>query len=68
MIKIDGADIRGVSLESLRANIALVSQDVTLFNDTIAANIGLGDLSASQDEIRAAAIAADAHDLSLIHI
>ena len=61
-IKIDGADIRGVSLESLRANIALVSQDVTLFNDTIAANIGLGDLSASQDEIRAAAIAADAHD------
>ena len=35
---------------------------MTLFNDTIAANIGLGDLSASQDEIRAAAIAADAHD------
>jgi len=61
-IKIDGADIRGVSLESLRRNIALVSQDVTLFNDTISANIGLGDLSASQDDIRAAAIAADAHD------
>ncbi len=61
-IKIDGVDIRSVSLESLRANIALVSQDVTLFHDTIAANIGLGDLNANQDDIRAAAIAADAHD------
>ncbi|MEP1229721.1 MAG: ATP-binding cassette domain-containing protein, partial [Litorimonas sp.] len=61
-IKIDGADIRGISLESLRANIALVSQDVTLFHDTIVANIGYGNLSASQNDIRAAAIAADAHD------
>ena len=61
-IKVDGVDIRGISLESLRANIALVSQDVTLFNDTIAANIGLGDLNANHDKIRAAAIAADAHD------
>ena len=61
-IKIDGVDIRGISLESLRANIALVSQDVTLFNDTITANISLGDLSANQDKIRAAAMAADAHD------
>jgi len=61
-ITIDGADIRGISLESLRKNIALVSQDVTLFNDTIAANIGLGDLTATRDDIRAAAIVADAHD------
>lgn len=61
-IKIDGADIRSISLESLRANIAIVSQDITLFNDTIAANIGLGDLGANQDKIRAAALAADAHD------
>jgi len=60
-VKVDGADIRGVSLASLRRNIALVSQDVTLFNNTIAANIGLSDLTATQDEIRAAAIAADAH-------
>jgi len=41
--------------------MALVSQGVTLFNDTIAANIGFGDLSASRDDIIAAAIAADAH-------
>jgi len=60
-VKIDGQDVRDITLSSLRASMALVSQGVTLFNDTIAANIGFGDLSASRDDIIAAAIAADAH-------
>ena len=59
-IKIDDQDIRNVTLESLRRQIALVSQDVTLFNDSVAANIGYGDLSASRDDIIKAARAADA--------
>lgn len=61
-ILIDGRDIRDVSLASLRANIAIVSQDVTLFDDTIAANIGLGRLDASRSDIVEAAKVAGAHD------
>ena len=53
---IDGQDIMELPLESLREQVALVSQDVTLFNDTVAANIAYGDMEgASRDEIRAAA-------------
>ena len=61
-VAIDNRDIRGVTLKSLRSHIALVSQDITLFDDTIAANIGFGKLGASMDEIKAAAKAAAAHD------
>ena len=61
-IKIDGQNISDVTQTSLRAQIAVVSQDTTLFHDTIAANIGLGDLSADRDAIIAAAKSADAHD------
>ncbi len=61
-ITIDGQDIRGVTLKSLRANLALVSQGVTLFNDSVAANIKFGDPSATMEEVRSAAKAADAHD------
>ena len=61
-ITIDGQDIRAVTVESLRGAIAMVSQDVTLFDDTIRANIALGRLEASQDEIVAAATAAAAHE------
>ena len=61
-ISIDGHDVRHVTLKILRSQIALVSQDVTLFNDSIAANIGFGDLMASQEKIIEAAKAADAHD------
>ena len=61
-ISIDGHDIRDVTLSSLRRSMALVSQDITVFNDTIAANIGFGDQSATQDEIESAAKAAAAHD------
>jgi ATP-binding cassette, subfamily B, bacterial MsbA len=60
-ILIDGVDITDITLMSLRANIALVSQDILLFNDTVAANIGYGRLSgASESEIIAAAEAAHA--------
>lgn len=61
-IRIDGTDIRAVSLASLRSAMALVSQDVTLFDDTVKANIGFGDPGAPDDAIIAAAKAADAHD------
>ena len=61
-ILIDGQDIRDVTLASLRNAVAIVSQDVTLFDDTIRANIALGRLGASAAEIEAAAEAAAAHD------
>ena len=61
-IDIDGQNIRGVTLDSLRGNMALVSQDVTLFDDTVAANIGFGRKGASAEEITAAAKEAAAHD------
>lgn len=61
-VLIDGQDARDVSLASLRASIALVSQDVTLFNDTVRANIAFGRPNASDSEIEAAAKAAAAHD------
>ncbi|WBT36339.1 ABC transporter ATP-binding protein [Hyphomicrobium sp. DMF-1] len=64
-IRIDGQDIREVTLASLRSSIALVSQDVTLFDDTIRANIALGRLGASDEEIVAAAKAAAAHEFIL---
>ncbi|MEM9600219.1 MAG: ABC transporter transmembrane domain-containing protein [Pseudomonadota bacterium] len=61
-VLIDGHDVRNVTLDSLRDHIALVSQHVTLFSDTVATNIALGRPSASRDDIIAAAISADAHD------
>ena len=64
-IRIDGQDIREVTLASLRGEIALVSQDVTLFYDTIRANIALGRLGATEEEIVSAAKAAAAHEFIL---
>ena len=61
-ITIDGVDIAGVEMGSLRDRIAFVSQDVFLFRGTIADNIGLGRLGASSAEIVAAARKAHAHD------
>ncbi len=55
-------DLRSLSLQSLRQNIALVSQDITIFDDTVWANIGYGRQGAYQDEIIKAAIAAEADD------
>jgi subfamily B ATP-binding cassette protein MsbA len=64
-ILIDGQDIRDVTLESLRGAIAVVSQDVVLFDDTIRANIAFGRAGASDEEIVEAAKAAAAHDFIL---
>ena len=61
-ISIDGTDIRQISIEGLRRNLALVSQDAVLFDDTIAANIAFGRPNASRDDIVSAAEAAAAHD------
>ncbi len=61
-ILIDGQDLRDVTLDTLRNAVSIVSQDVTLFDDTIRANIALGRLNASANEIVAAAKAAAAHD------
>ncbi|WP_235031476.1 ABC transporter ATP-binding protein [Geminicoccus flavidas] len=61
-ITIDGQDIRMVTQASLRAQMALVSQEVSLFDDTVRANIAYGRLDATDDEIVAAATAAAAHD------
>ncbi len=60
-ILIDGQDIHDVTLASLRANIALVSQEVVLFNDTVAANVAYGQMrEVPESEIVAAATAAHA--------
>jgi subfamily B ATP-binding cassette protein MsbA len=60
-ILLDGHDLEDLKLASLRANIALVSQDVVLFNDTVAANIAYGAMSKfSEAEIIAAGEAAHA--------
>lgn len=60
-IRIDGQDVREVSQASLRKQIAVVSQEAVLFNDTIAANIALGDLNADREAIIHASKAADSH-------
>ncbi|MCL6264427.1 lipid A export permease/ATP-binding protein MsbA [Craterilacuibacter sp. RT1T] len=60
-ILLDGVPLTDISLGSLRANIALVSQDVVLFNDSVAANIAYGRIGeVSLDEVREAARAANA--------
>ena len=60
-ISIDGHDVRHVTKQSLFANIALVSQEVTLFDDTVAANIRFGRGGASDEELAVAARNAAAH-------
>ncbi len=61
-IKIDDYDIRDVTMTSLRAHIALVSQDITIFNETIMDNIRYGREGASDDEVIAVAKMAAAHE------
>jgi subfamily B ATP-binding cassette protein MsbA len=61
-VLIDGQDVRDVTLASLRGNIAVVSQDAVIFDDTVARNIGFGRPGATQDQIEAAARAAHAYD------
>lgn len=62
VVLIDGMDVRNATLESLRRSIALVSQDVVLFDDTVRANIGFGRPGAENSEIENAARMAAAHD------
>ena len=62
VITVDAQDIRNVTLDSLRHAVALVSQEVVLFDDTIAANIAFGRPGASLEDIIKAAKAAAAHD------
>jgi len=64
-ILIDGADIRDGKLASLRAQIALVTQEVILFNDSILNNIAYGGSGFGRERIEAAARAAYAHDFIL---
>ncbi len=61
-VRVDGADVRRVTLASLRDAIAYVGQDALLFDDTVAANIGMGRPNATEAEIEAAARDAAAGD------
>ncbi|WP_426484007.1 ABC transporter ATP-binding protein [Flavobacterium sp. 2] len=61
-ISIDGIDIKDMTLHSLRGLMALVTQDIILFNDTIKANVALGKLDATDDEIIEALKIANAYE------
>jgi len=61
-VTIDGHDVRDVGFESLFGGIALVSQEITLFDDTVRANIAYGRAGASEDQIVGAARMAAADD------
>ena len=64
-ITVDGIDVTDYTLDSLRDQIALVTQNVTLFNDTIANNISFGMTNVSKEKIEDAAKIANAHDFIL---
>jgi ATP-binding cassette, subfamily B, bacterial MsbA len=64
-ITIDGVDIREVTLQSLRDQIGLVTQETVLFNDTVGANIGYGLADVDEARVESAARAAFAHDFIL---
>ncbi|GKT09366.1 lipid A export permease/ATP-binding protein MsbA [Desulforhabdus sp. TSK] len=61
-ILIDGIDIRDVTLASLRSQIGIVTQQSILFNDSVRSNIAYGSIHKSEEEITAAAKAANAYD------
>jgi len=61
-IRVDGNDVRDVTLESLREHIGYVSQDTFLFDGTIAENVKYGRFDADRDAVVAAAKAAEAHE------
>jgi ATP-binding cassette subfamily B protein len=61
-VLVDGIDVRGVTLASLRRDIGIVAQETYLFHDTIAANLRYGKLDATDEELIAAARAASIHD------
>ncbi len=61
-VMVDGVDVRSWNLEALRRRISIIEQDVFLFSRTIAENIAFGKPGASQEDIEAAAKAAQAHE------
>jgi ATP-binding cassette subfamily B protein len=61
-VRIDDIDVRDVTLESLRANIGIVTQETYLFHDTIAANLRYARADATDEQMIAAAQAANIHD------
>jgi len=61
-IFIDGVDINDATLESLRRNIGIVSQDIILFDESVHDNIAMGKIDATDEEITEAAKAGYAHD------
>jgi ATP-binding cassette, subfamily B, bacterial len=65
VVKLDGRDIRGITLKSLRDQFSVVLQDTLLFASSVRENIAYGDLEAGQDRIEAAARAAGAEDFIL---
>ena len=62
---VDGRDVREVTLNSLRSQIGIVTQDTVLFNDTLRNNIAYGQPAVSQKSVEAAAKAALAHDFTM---
>ncbi|MBC8337634.1 MAG: lipid A export permease/ATP-binding protein MsbA [Alphaproteobacteria bacterium] len=64
-VSVDGINVRDITFASLFANVALVSQEITLFDDTVRANIAYGRAGASDEEIFEAARNAAAHDFIL---
>ncbi|MGH8685839.1 MAG: ATP-binding cassette domain-containing protein, partial [Nitrosospira sp.] len=64
-VLLDGQDLTNLKLTSLRANIALASQETTLFNDTVAANIAYGDMG-RETEAKITAAAQAAHAMEFI--
>jgi subfamily B ATP-binding cassette protein MsbA len=62
VILIDGRDLKYIPLASLRNSMAIVSQQVTLFNDTVRANIAYGSQNTDDTKLREAAMAANAHE------
>jgi subfamily B ATP-binding cassette protein MsbA len=61
-ILLDGRDLRDITMRSLRAQLAIVTQETVLFDDTVAANIAYGRPDATRAEVEAAARAAHAHE------
>ncbi len=59
-VRVDGVDVREADLEELRGRISLVPQDVAIFADTVAENIRYGSPTASEEDVRKAAVAAQA--------
>ena len=62
IVFIDGVDIKGVDLKSLRNQIGIVTQETILFNDSIASNISYGSVSSNMDKIIEAGKTANAHN------